>query len=77
MFGFTNMLAKLLKDHVGTHLAVIFDAGARPSATVSTTIQGARPPPPDELIPQFELVRKPRRLSASRRSSWRIRRRTT
>ena len=27
VFGFTNMLAKLLREHVGTHLAVIFDAG--------------------------------------------------
>jgi DNA polymerase-1 len=27
VFGFTNMLARLLKDHVGTHIAVIFDAG--------------------------------------------------
>ena len=27
VFGFTNMLAKLLKEHIGTHLAVIFDAG--------------------------------------------------
>ena len=27
VFGFTNMLAKLLKEHVGTHIAVIFDAG--------------------------------------------------
>ena len=28
VFGFTNMLAKLLREHVGTHIAVIFDAGA-------------------------------------------------
>ena len=27
VFGFTNMLAKLLREHVGTHIAVIFDAG--------------------------------------------------
>ncbi len=27
VFGFTNMLAKLMREHVGTHLAVIFDAG--------------------------------------------------
>jgi len=26
VFGFTNMLARFLKDHVGTHIAVIFDA---------------------------------------------------
>ena len=27
VFGFTNMLAKLLREHIGTHIAVIFDAG--------------------------------------------------
>src|SRR5580692_409703 len=27
VFGFTNMLAQLLKEHTGTHFAVIFDGG--------------------------------------------------
>ena len=27
VFGFTNMLLRLLTEHVGTHVAVIFDAG--------------------------------------------------
>ena len=59
VFGFTNMLAKLLREHVGTHLAVIFDAGR---ATFRNRIydqyKAHRPPPPDELIPQFALVRQ-------------------
>ncbi len=59
VFGFTNMLAKLLKEHVGTHLAVIFDAGR---VTFRNRLYDAykahRPPPPDELIPQFALVRE-------------------
>ncbi len=58
VFGFTNMLARLLKDHVGTHLAVIFDAGR---ATFRNRIydkyKAQRPDPPSELIPQFALVR--------------------
>ena len=58
VFGFTNMLARLLKDHAGTHLAVIFDAGR---ATFRNRIYDAykaqRPEPPSELIPQFALVR--------------------
>ena len=58
VFGFTNMLARLLKDHVGTHLAVIFDAGR---ATFRNRIYDAykaqRPEPPWELVPQFALVR--------------------
>ncbi len=59
VFGFTNMLAKLLKEHVGTHIAVIFDAGR---ATFRNRLyddyKAHRPPPPDELIPQFALVRE-------------------
>jgi len=59
VFGFSNMLAKLLKEHVGTHIAVIFDAGR---VTFRNRLYDAykahRPPPPDELIPQFALVRE-------------------
>jgi DNA polymerase-1 len=59
VFGFTNMLAKLLREHVGTHIAVIFDAGR---TTFRNRLYGDykahRPPPPDELIPQFALVRE-------------------
>ena len=58
VFGFTNMLARLLRDHVGTHIAVIFDAGR---ATFRNRLydqyKAHRPEPPDELIPQFALVR--------------------
>ena len=59
VFGFTNMLARLLKDHAGSHIAVIFDAGR---TTFRNRLYGEykahRPPPPDELIPQFALVRE-------------------
>ncbi|HTR18172.1 MAG TPA: DNA polymerase I, partial [Acetobacteraceae bacterium] len=59
VFGFTNMLAKLLREHVGTHLAVIFDAGR---ATFRTRMydqyKAQRPEPPPELVPQFALVRE-------------------
>ena len=59
VFGFTNMLAKLLREHVGTHIAVIFDAGR---LTFRNRLYGAykahRPPPPEELIPQFALIRE-------------------
>ena len=59
VFGFTNMLAKLLREHVGTHFAVIFDAGR---ITFRNRLYDAykahRPPPPEELIPQFALVRE-------------------
>ncbi len=59
VFGFTNMLAKLLKDHVGTHIAVIFDAGRLTFRNrIYEAYKAHRPPPPDELIPQFALVRE-------------------
>ena len=58
VFGFTNMLARFLKDHVGTHLAVVFDAG---STTFRNRLydqyKAQRPEPPPELVPQFRLVR--------------------
>src|SRR6195952_2761592 len=59
VFGFTNMLAKLLKEHVGTHIAVIFDAGRHTFRNrLYEDYKAHRPPPPDELIPQFALVRE-------------------
>jgi DNA polymerase I len=59
VFGFTNMLAKLLKEHVGTHIAVIFDAGRLTFRNrLYDAYKAHRPSPPDELIPQFALVRE-------------------
>jgi DNA polymerase I len=58
VFGFTNMLAKLLKDHVGTHIAVIFDAGRLTFRNrLYDQYKAQRPEPPEELRPQFALVR--------------------
>ena len=59
VFGFTNMLAKLLKEHVGTHIAVIFDAGRLTFRNrLYDAYKAHRPPAPEELIPQFALVRE-------------------
>ena len=59
VYGFSNMLAKLIEDADASHLAVIFDTAR---VTFRTEIYGAykanRPPPPDELIPQFDLIRE-------------------
>ena len=58
VFGFTNMLARLLRDHAGTHIAVIFDAGRITFRNrLYTDYKAHRPPPPDDLIPQFALIR--------------------
>jgi DNA polymerase-1 len=60
--GFSNMLWKLLQDmRAGdrpTHLAVIFDAGKTTFRnTIYPQYKANRPEPPDDLIPQFPLVR--------------------
>ena len=60
--GFCAMLWKLLQDAKAgrgpTHLAVIFDA-ARDNYRneIYDKYKANRPPPPDELIPQFPLIR--------------------
>ncbi len=61
VYGFCNMLYKLLEDsgsEAPTHLAVIFDAG---KVTFRNELYPAykanRPEPPEDLIPQFALIR--------------------
>ena len=59
VFGFTNMIARLQREHVGTHIAVIFDAGRLTFRNrISADYKAHRPEPPDDLIPQFALVRE-------------------
>jgi DNA polymerase I len=59
VFGFTKMLMKLVEDTDADHIAVVFD---RARKTFRNEIYGEykahRPPPPDDLIPQFALVRE-------------------
>ncbi len=59
VFGFCNMIARLMKDHTGTHLAVIFDAGSKTFRNrMYHAYKAHRPEPPPELIPQFALIRE-------------------
>ena len=59
VFGFTNMLSRLIKDHAGTHFAVIFDAGRHTFRNrIYDQYKAQRPEPPEELRPQFALVRE-------------------
>ncbi|MGI3775784.1 MAG: 5'-3' exonuclease, partial [Janthinobacterium lividum] len=59
VYGFTNMMARMMRDHVGTHLAVIFDAGRLTFRNrLYDQYKAQRPEPPDELRPQFALVRE-------------------
>ena len=59
VYGFTNMVARFLREHVGTHLAVIFDAGRLTFRNeLYDQYKAHRPEPPPELVPQFALVRE-------------------
>jgi DNA polymerase-1 len=59
VFGFCNMIARLMKDHTGTHLAVIFDAGSKTFRNrMYDKYKAHRPEPPPELVPQFALIRE-------------------
>jgi DNA polymerase-1 len=58
VYGFTQMLMKLIEDTDADAIAVIFDAGRETFRNkIYTAYKANRPEPPDELIPQFPLVR--------------------
>ncbi|HEX2570215.1 MAG TPA: DNA polymerase I [Polyangia bacterium] len=58
-YGFAQMLLKLEQDHRPSHLAVIFDAGDRSFRhEIDPGYKADRPPPPPELAPQFDMVRR-------------------
>ncbi|MBS0251802.1 MAG: DNA polymerase I [Proteobacteria bacterium] len=61
--GFCAMLWKLLREtkvsEAPTHFAVIFDAGRETFRnTIYPKYKAQRPPPPEELLPQFPLIRE-------------------
>src|SRR5499433_2408462 len=62
VLGFCNMLWKLLRDMKPedrpTHLAVVFDKSEKTFRTdFYPDYKAHRPPPPDDLIPQFAFIR--------------------
>ncbi len=63
VFGFCAMLWKLIGEMKGpdkpTHLAVVFDKSEKTFRTeMYKDYKAHRPPPPDDLIPQFPLIRE-------------------
>ena len=63
VFGFCNMLWKLLRDmkpeEKPTHLAVVFDLSEHTFRTeMYPDYKAHRPDPPDDLRPQFPLIRQ-------------------
>jgi len=58
VFGFTKMVMKLIDDTDADYIAVIFDRARKTfRSDIYPAYKAHRPPPPDELIPQFQLVR--------------------
>jgi DNA polymerase-1 len=63
VFGFCNMLWKLLRDmkddEKPTHLAVVFDKSEKTFRTAMyPDYKAHRPDPPDDLRPQFKFIRE-------------------
>ena len=63
VFGFCNMLWKLLRDMKAddrpTHLAVVFDKSEKTFRTeMYADYKAHRPEPPDDLKPQFKYIRE-------------------
>jgi DNA polymerase-1 len=59
VYGFTTMLLKLLKEHRPSSLAVAFDMPAKTFRhALYAGYKANRPPPPEDLVPQFELIHR-------------------
>ena len=59
VYIYTRMLRKLIDDTEADHIAVIFDTSRKSFRNeIYADYKAHRPPPPDDLIPQFALVRE-------------------
>jgi DNA polymerase-1 len=59
VYGYTTMLMKLREQFASDCLCVVFDAGRITfRQEIYTDYKAHRPPAPDDLIPQFKLVRE-------------------
>lgn len=64
VYGFTTMLWKLVvnirkQDDAPTHFAVIFDSSRKSfRQDLYPAYKAHRPPPPEDLVPQFPLIRE-------------------
>ncbi len=59
VLGFVNMIMKLTESYQTDYIAVIFDAGRKTFRNrIYPEYKANRPPAPEDLIPQFPLVRE-------------------
>ncbi len=59
VMGFCNILYKLLSEVDATHIGIIFDTKHKNwRHNIYNDYKANRPPPPEDLIPQFEIIRE-------------------
>ncbi len=59
VFGFANMLARLLREHSPDYIVVVFDAkGKTFRDEIYSEYKQNRPPMPDDLRPQYETIQQ-------------------
>ena len=59
VFGFTSMLLKLSEDMEGENILVVFDAARTTFRNaIYKEYKANRSEPPEELVPQFDLIKK-------------------
>lgn len=59
VYGYVKMLLKLIKDHKPDYFLVVFDTARKSFRNeIYADYKAHRPEPPEELIPQFGLVRE-------------------
>ena len=59
VFGFASMMMALLRDHQPEHITVAFDRpGKGWRHDIYPEYKANRPPAPEDLVPQFGLIRE-------------------
>jgi DNA polymerase-1 len=59
VYGFCTMLMRLLEDTDADRIAVIFDTSRKTfRSEIYPEYKAHRPPPPEDLVPQFDLIRE-------------------
>ena len=59
VYGYCSMLMRLLEDTDADHIAVLFDTSRNTfRSDIYPEYKAHRPPPPEELVPQFDLIRE-------------------
>jgi DNA polymerase-1 len=59
VYGFSSMILKLVDDSDADYLAVVFDTARKTFRNdIYADYKAHRPPPPEDLVPQFDIIRE-------------------